>query len=183
MHRQICIECDSYIYASTMLPYIYIVFPKQFTVGVYLRKESWPHSLAAPLNSVAGLCGLALWPGSVSGSCPPLVLVLATPLNSVAWLCGRALWPVSVSGSCPPLVLVLATPVNSVAWLCGRALWPGSVARLCVRVLPSSCSPNSLLLGFYLRKKTGHTDWPELCGLLVPTNRFETVLGSMLVYF
>ena len=68
--------------------------------------------LAAPLdsvNSVAGLCGWALspscppsiqqlcgpalWPGSVSGSCPPLVLVLAAPLNSVAGLCGPALRP------------------------------------------------------------------------------------------
>ena len=28
-------------------------------------------------------CGWALWPGSVSGSCPPLVLVLAAHLNSV----------------------------------------------------------------------------------------------------
>ena len=35
------------------------------------------------------LCGWALWPGSVSGSCPPLVLVLAAPPE----LCGWSLWP------------------------------------------------------------------------------------------
>ena len=43
--------------------------------------------------SIQQLCGWALWPGSVSGSCPPLVLVLAAPLNSVAGLCGPALRP------------------------------------------------------------------------------------------
>ena len=42
------------------------------------------------------LCGWALWPGSVPGSCPPLVLVLAAPLNSVAGLSKpywRGVWP------------------------------------------------------------------------------------------
>ena len=63
------------------------------------------------LGRAPELCGWALWPGSVSGSCPPLVLVLATPLNSVAALC--------------PLVLVLAAPLNSVAGLCGPAYWRG----------------------------------------------------------
>ena len=72
--------------------------------GSILEKKSWPHSLAAPLNSVAGLCVQALssssffvWLGSVSRPCPPLVLVLAAPLNSVAGLCGpvywRGVWP------------------------------------------------------------------------------------------
>ena len=57
------------------------------------------------LGCVAGLCVQALssscppplWLASVSGSCPPLVLVLAAPLNSVARLCGpvywRGVWP------------------------------------------------------------------------------------------
>ena len=44
------------------------------------------------LGRAPELCGWALWPGSVSGSCPPLVLVLAAPLNSVAGLCGPAYW-------------------------------------------------------------------------------------------
>ena len=79
------------------------------------------HSLAAPLNSVAGLCVQApLWLGSVSRPCPPLVL---------PEVCGWALWlglGFLLSSSCPPLVLVLAAPLNS-------------VARLCVRVLSSCC--------------------------------------------
>ena len=44
------------------------------------------------LGRAPELCGWALWPGSVSGSCPPLILVLAAPLNSVAGLCGPAYW-------------------------------------------------------------------------------------------
>ena len=44
------------------------------------------------LGRAPELCGWALWPGSASGSCPPLVLVLAAPLNSVAGLCGPASW-------------------------------------------------------------------------------------------
>ena len=56
------------------------------------------------LSSVAGLSCWALssscsylgrapeLPGSVSGSCPPLVLVLAAPLNSVAGLWGPVFW-------------------------------------------------------------------------------------------
>ena len=84
---------------------------------------SWRHSLAAPLNSVAGLCVQALssscplWLGSVSRPCPPLVLC--------GWAGPCPLWPGSVSGSCPPLVLVLAAPLNSVAGLCGPAYWRG----------------------------------------------------------
>ena len=90
--------------------------------GSILDKKSWPHSLAAPLNSVAGLCGLALWPGSVSGSCPCLG---RARLNSVAWLCGRAL--------CPGLVLLLCSSCPSLGRapeLSGRALWPGLVLLL-----------------------------------------------------
>ena len=94
-----------------------------------LEKKSWPHSLAAPLNSVAGLCVQAL-----SSSCPlwlGLVLFLSSfcpCLGRAPELCGWALWPGSVSGSCPPLVLlvlVLAAPLNSVAGL----LWPGFLER------------------------------------------------------
>ena len=56
-------------------------FPKQFTVRFYLRKKE----LATLTGRAPELCGCwALWPGSVSGPCPPLVLVLAAPLNSVA---------------------------------------------------------------------------------------------------
>ena len=69
--------------------------------------------------------GSILDPGSVSGSCPPLVLVLAAPLNSVAGLCGPAL--------CPGLVLLLCSSCPSLGCaheLCGWALWPGSVAGL-----------------------------------------------------
>ena len=110
------------------------------------------------LSFVAGLCvqalvaGLSsscpLWLGFVSRPCPPLVF------------CG---WG-SVSRPCPCLVLLLAAPLDSVAGLC---VLLSSVAGLCVQALSSSCSPNSLLLGFYLRKKglatlTGRA--PELCG-------------------
>ena len=136
-----------------------IFFTKQFTVGVLsLKEKSWPHSLAAPLNSVAGLRGWALWLG--------LVLLLAASLdsvNSVAGLCGWALssscsprgrapellcgwalssswprpwtlstlWLGSVAGPCPPLVLLVAAPLNSV----------NSVAGLCGWALSSSCPP------------------------------------------
>ena len=79
-------------------------------MGFYLRKQE--------LATLTRRAPEAFWPGSVSGSCPPLVLVLAPPL----------LWPGFVSGSCPPLVLLLAAPLTY-------------------------CSPNSLLLGFYLGKQ------------------------------
>ena len=98
--------------------------------GSILRKK-----LATLTGRAPELCGWALWPRSVSGPCPPLVLVLAAPLNSVAGLSGPPLclalpsscpclgWPRSVSGSCPPVVLVLASPLNSVAGLCGPGYW------------------------------------------------------------
>ena len=65
-------------------------FPKQFTVGVLSKNKSWPHSLAAPLNSVAGLCCPALCPGLVllSSSCPPLVF--SCPASFV-FFCGRTI--------------------------------------------------------------------------------------------
>ena len=72
-------------------------------LGFYLRKrKSWPPSLSAPLNSVA--CGLALWPGSVSGSCPCL--------GRARELCGRALWP----------GLVLLLSCSSRVFSCGRTI-------------------------------------------------------------
>ena len=87
-----------------------LFFPKQFTVGVLSWKEkSWPHSLAAPLNSVAGPCGWALWLGSVAGPCPPCPPLGRAP--ELCQLCGWALW----------LDLVL---------LCGWALWLGLVLLL-----------------------------------------------------
>ena len=153
--------------------------------------------LAAPLNSVnsvAGLCGWALssschrlghgpelcqlcgwavWLGSVSRPCPPLVLLLAAPLSSVnsvaglcvqalssscpplgrapelCQLCGWAVWLGSVS-SCPPL-----GRAPELCQLCGWALCPGlvllnsvnSVAGLCVQAL-SSCCPLCQLCGW-----------------------------------
>ena len=105
--------------------------PNSLLLGFYLRKKkSWPHSRAAPLNSVAGLCGWAL--------CPGLVLLLSCvtgckpcPLSS-SWprpeLCGWALWAGLCEWAlvCPGLVLLL----SSVA---GLLLWP------CVQALSSSC--------------------------------------------
>ena len=79
--------------------------PNSLLLGFYLRKKSWPHSLAAPLNSVAGLCGLAL--------CPGLVLLL----SSVAGLCGWAF----LSSSCP----CLDRAPELCAGLCGPAYWRG----------------------------------------------------------
>ena len=120
--------------------------PNSFCWGSILEKKSWPHSLAAPLNSVAGLCVQALssscplWLGcSVSRPCPPgralglcgwalwlgLVLLLSSSWPCTPELCGWALWPGSVSGPCPPLVLVLPAPLKSVAGLCGLAYWRG----------------------------------------------------------
>ena len=118
------------------LPLSTIFFPQTvYCWGSILGKKSWPHSLAAP----------NLWPGSVSGSCPPLVLVLALSrscpplvlllsffcpppsLGRAHELCGLALWPGSVSGSCPSLVLwprcpALDTLTGRAPELCGRAL-------------------------------------------------------------
>ena len=112
---------------------VYVFHQTVYCWGSILEKKSWPHSLAAPLNSVAGLCGPA-----VSGSCPPLVLVLAAPLNSVSRSCpplellfvlrahehcGWALWP----ALCPGLVLGHLAPLNSVA---------GSVSGSCPHLVP-----------------------------------------------
>ena len=56
--------------------------PSSLLLGFYLRKK----------GELATLTGrapeLALWLGSVSRPCPPLVLVLAAPE-----LCGWSLWP------------------------------------------------------------------------------------------
>ena len=84
-----------YITYTTYCIYIYICicsytnilfvffFPQAVCCwGSILEKKSWPHSLAAPLNSVAGLCGPAL--------CPGLVPCLATPfsyLHRLVWVC------------------------------------------------------------------------------------------------
>ena len=46
-----------------------LLFSKQFAVGV-LGTKGWPHWLAPLLNCVQAVC-----PGSVSGSCPLLVLL------------------------------------------------------------------------------------------------------------
>ena len=126
--------------------------------------------LAAPLNScqlcggdaVAGLCAKALssscpplarvcqlfcwavWLGSVSRPCPPLVLVLAAPLMCLPLgrapeLCQNCGW--ALSSSCPPLgrapelcqlcgwalwlvVLLLAAPLNSVNSVLGSVAGP-----------------------------------------------------------
>ena len=121
--------------------------------------------LAAPLNSVnsvAGLCGWALWPG--------LVLLLSSSWRGapeLCQLCGWALWlglvllssvaglcVQALSSSCPPL-----GRAPGLCQLCGWALWLGSVAGLvagpcppplvlllsswraglCVQALPSCC--------------------------------------------
>ena len=115
--------------------------------------------LAAALNSVnsvAGLCGWALWLWALSSSCAP----------ELCQLCGWAVWlgvsrPLlllpSSAGLCPGLVLLSffsAAPlnsVNSVAGLCGWALCPGLVVLL--SSLSSSCPP--------------HGRAPELCQLCV----------------
>ena len=115
--------------------------PGSLLLGFYLTKKGWPHSLAAPLNSVAGLCAQALsslvllcgW-----ALCPGLVLLLC-------------LWLGSVSSPCPPLVLcgsalvlccVQALSSSSPLWLglvllLAGTLWLGSVAGLCVQALSS----------------------------------------------
>ena len=49
------------------------IFRNNLLLGFSLKKKSWPHSLAPPLSSVAGICDHALWPGSVIGYCSPLV--------------------------------------------------------------------------------------------------------------
>ena len=88
-------------------------FPQSsLLLGFYLRKKL----LATLAGRAPELCGRALWPGSVFGPCPPLVLVLAAPL-SVARLRVRALSsscpcpgraPVSGPALCPGLVLLLS---------------------------------------------------------------------------
>ena len=88
-----------------------IVFfsPSSLLLGFYLgrKKESWPHSLAAPLNSVAGLCQ------ALSSSCPPWLGSVFRPCAPLV-LCGWAL--------CPGLVLLLSSA--------GRALLLGLVLSL-----------------------------------------------------
>ena len=79
--------------------------PNSLLLGFYLRKKE----LATLTGRTPELCGWALRPGSVSGPCPPLVLILAAPLNSVG-LCGP------VGGSCPPLVLVLSSGRADQPW-------------------------------------------------------------------
>ena len=109
-------------------PGVCVFSPNSLLLGFYLTKKSWPHSLAAPLNSVAGLCGWVPWLGSVSRPCPPLVLcgwaLFCVQALSLV-LCGWAL--------CPGLVLLLAAPLN--------------LAGLCVQALSSSCP---LWLGLFL---------------------------------
>ena len=104
--------------------------------------------LAAPLNSVnsvAGLCGWALWPG--------LVLLLSSSWRGapeLCQLCGWALWlglvllssvaglcVQALSSSCPPL-----GRAPGLCQLCGWALWLGSVAGL----VAGPCPPLVLLL-------------------------------------
>ena len=66
---------------------VFVFSPHSLLLGFYLRKiELATLTLAAPLNSVAGLCGPAL--------CPGLVLLLS--------LSGWALWPGFVSGRAVP---------------------------------------------------------------------------------
>ena len=66
--------------------------------GSILEKKSWPHSLAAPLNTVAGLCVQALssscplWLGSVSRPCP-----LGRAPELCGWLCVQAVLLLSSS--------------------------------------------------------------------------------------
>ena len=102
--------------------YIYIIPQTIYCWGSILEKTSWPHSLAAPLNSVAGLCGPTLCPGLVlllSSSCSPSSLLLgfhlkkelATLTDRAPELCGWALCPGLVfllCSSCPSLVLLLS---------------------------------------------------------------------------
>ena len=82
---------------------IYIRYsPNSLLLGSIFKKKSWPHWLAAHLNSVAGFCPPLVL--VLSCCCPPLVLLLssgradqpwthwlAAPLNSVAGLCDRVL--------------------------------------------------------------------------------------------
>ena len=94
--------------------------PNSFCWGSILEKKSWPHSLAAPLNSVAGLCvqapGLVLLLSSVAGlSC--WALSLCCCLGRAPELPGS----VVLSSSCP----CLGRPPE----LCGWSLWPGLLER------------------------------------------------------
>ena len=113
-----------------VLLFVLLLFSKQIQTvycgsSVLEKKE-----LATLTGRAPQLCGWALWPGSVSGPCPPLCppLVLQTDPNSLLWQfdlrekrAGHTHWP---------------RP---------STLWLGSVARLCVRALSSSlsssCSP------------------------------------------
>ena len=103
-------------------------FPQTIYCGSSILEKK---ELATLTGRAPQLCGWALWPGSVSGPCPPLCppLVLQTDPNSLLWQfdlrekrAGHTHWP---------------RP---------STLWLGSVARLCVRALSSSlsssCSPN-----------------------------------------
>ena len=89
------------------------VFPQ----AVYCWGSILPRKkeLATLTGRAPELCGWALWPGSVSGPCSPLVLLL-----SLSWprpeLCVRVL-----SSSCPCL--------GCAPELCGWSLWPGLLER------------------------------------------------------
>ena len=142
-------------------PGVCVFSPNSLLLGFYLTKKSWPHSLAAPLNSVAGLCGWVPWLGSKSRPCPPLVLcgwaLFCVQALSSLVLCGWAL--------CPGLVLLLS--------LCP----PGLCAGLCVQALSSSC-PLLVLLNSVLGSVSGSCP-PLVLVLAAPLNSVAGLCGPV----
>ena len=105
---------------------------KVYCWGSIMENKSWPHSLAAPLNSVGRapeLCGWALWHGSVSSSCPCR--------GRAPVLCGTALCP-------GRLVLLLCSSVSA-----QRALGERALERLLLGRAPGA--PGALGESAYLR--------------------------------
>ena len=124
------------------------------------EKNCSPNSL----NSVAELCGWALWLGSMSRPCPPVVL------------CGWALFCVQPLSSscplwalCPGLVFIFCWALSSFCplgrapeELCGWALWPvAAPLNFVARVAGEECGSdvnadkNSLMK----RVKVGRTNF------------------------
>ena len=72
---------------------VVVFFPQTvYCWGSILEKKSWPHSLAAPLNSVAGLCVQVL-SSSVAWLCVRVLSFSCPCLGRVPELCGWSLWP------------------------------------------------------------------------------------------